>query len=238
MKWALIGAGAVCLTAVLILVLSGTTPGNTERRRAPSRNGSAPDPGAAEAARSAESRRASHTRPPTEAPQTPDPSPTPVHGKTAIDKGLVAHWTSDEGQGTTANDASGRGRHATLHGPAWAQGRVGRALQFDGRDDYVDVGRFDVSGSAITLAVWIKADRFDHVHSSSTKRNARIISKATHGQSSDANYWMLSTAAWGDSTRLRFRVRSGGSTKTLVASGGGYLLTGVWTLLISSCQPA
>ncbi|MCU0913038.1 MAG: hypothetical protein MUC88_00570 [Planctomycetes bacterium] len=55
--------------------------------------------------------------------------------------GLVAHWTLDEGAGTTAGDASGRGVDGTLiGGPTWVTGTQGGALQFDGRDDYVDFG--------------------------------------------------------------------------------------------------
>jgi hypothetical protein len=55
--------------------------------------------------------------------------------------GLVAQWKLDEGAGTTVSDASGHGYEGTLlNGPTWIVGTDGGALEFDGRDDYVDFG--------------------------------------------------------------------------------------------------
>jgi len=55
--------------------------------------------------------------------------------------GLVGYWSFDEGAGTTARDLSGRGNTGTLvNNPTWVEGRVGRALSFDGVDDAVGVG--------------------------------------------------------------------------------------------------
>ncbi|MBM4027010.1 MAG: hypothetical protein FJ280_16645 [Planctomycetes bacterium] len=55
--------------------------------------------------------------------------------------GLVAHWKLDDGSGTVVTDSSGNGYNGTLVGdPAWVAGVDGGALQFDGRDDYVDFG--------------------------------------------------------------------------------------------------
>lgn len=53
--------------------------------------------------------------------------------------GLVAHWTFDDGAGTTAQDSSGNNNHGTVNGDAqWvAAGKVGGALAFDGVDDMV-----------------------------------------------------------------------------------------------------
>ena len=53
------------------------------------------------------------------------------------DSSLVAHYTFDEGSGTTAGDSSGNGNTGTLTpttgGPTWTSGKVGNGtLQFDG----------------------------------------------------------------------------------------------------------
>jgi len=54
--------------------------------------------------------------------------------------GLVGYWSFDEGTGLTANDLSRRGNTGTLiNNPTWVEGRVGRALSFDGVNDFVDV---------------------------------------------------------------------------------------------------
>ena len=74
---------------------------------------------------------------------------------------LLAHWTLDDGAGEVAADASGNENVGTLHGPAWqAAGRSGKALAFDGKDDYVDLGNdrtLQLAG-AMTLAAWVKRD--------------------------------------------------------------------------------
>ncbi|UCE49318.1 MAG: LamG domain-containing protein [Phycisphaerales bacterium] len=57
------------------------------------------------------------------------------------DPNLVGWWQLDEGVGTTAVDSSGRGNHGTVLGGArWAGGYHGGALDFDGVDDFVDMG--------------------------------------------------------------------------------------------------
>jgi hypothetical protein len=51
-------------------------------------------------------------------------------GPSALDVGLVARWTFDEGVGTVARDASGNGRDAVIEpGATWAPGRVGSAIR-------------------------------------------------------------------------------------------------------------
>lgn len=78
--------------------------------------------------------------------------------------GLVGWWKFDERSGSTAVDASGHDLHGTLRGnPAWVDGAVGGALEFDGDGDYVDLGNdpsFDITGP-ITIAAWVKVNAFD-----------------------------------------------------------------------------
>ncbi|MDI6449038.1 LamG domain-containing protein [Anaerobaca lacustris] len=75
------------------------------------------------------------------------------------DDSLIGWWKFDDGLGTVARDASGRGRDGTLRGgPTWVIGRVDGALQFDGIDDYVEVGSVGISGTAPrTVLGWVKA---------------------------------------------------------------------------------
>ena len=80
---------------------------------------------------------------------------------TCTEEGLVAHWKLDEGDGTTAADASGLGRDGTAYGqPLWypSEGRIGGTLEFDGVDDYVEVSGFTgITGAAPrTCTAWIK----------------------------------------------------------------------------------
>lgn len=73
----------------------------------------------------------------------------------------AGNWKFDEANGMVAADSSGNGYNGTLMGtpqPAWAQGLVGGALQFDGANNWVALGLgSSVSGSSdFTVAAWIK----------------------------------------------------------------------------------
>ncbi|MCP4203257.1 MAG: hypothetical protein GY769_15140 [bacterium] len=137
--------------------------------------------------------------------------------------GLVAWWPFDEGEGTVAIDASGGGHTGFLtNGPQWSAEPSGSALAFDGSNDYVDAGSFDVSGSALTLAAWVYAENLANCSSN----DCRILSKSTGTAEAD-HYFMLSTISGGGGSRLRFRLKTGGTTTTLIASSGD-LPENVW----------
>ena len=136
-------------------------------------------------------------------------------------QGLIAYWPLDEGVGVTTMDASGHGHSGTLvNGPQWIDGPY---LDFDGENDYVDVGTFDVAGGALTLAAWIYSEDL----ASCVASDCRILSKATGTAESD-HYFMLSTIESGANTRLRFRLKTDDATSTLIASSGN-LLENTWS---------
>ncbi|CAG0999394.1 hypothetical protein METP3_03192 [Methanosarcinales archaeon] len=50
---------------------------------------------------------------------------------------LVAYWSFNEGAGMVAPDSSGNGNNVRLmNGPVWINGKSGKALRFDGTNDY------------------------------------------------------------------------------------------------------
>jgi hypothetical protein len=60
----------------------------------------------------------------------------PIYDET----GLVGSWHFNEGSGTVAYDSSGNNNNGNLvNGPTWVDGKFGKALSFDGVDDYVDI---------------------------------------------------------------------------------------------------
>jgi hypothetical protein len=77
---------------------------------------------------------------------------------TTVPPGLVAAYAFDEGAGTTAADASGRGHTGVVSGAAWtAAGRYGGALDFDGQNDWVtvaDAAELDLT-AGMTLEAWV-----------------------------------------------------------------------------------
>jgi len=74
--------------------------------------------------------------------------------------GLVGYWKFEEGQGLVAKDCSKYRNDGTLmpsdNPPTWVQGKRGKALSFDGSNDYVNVGfgRFETLTSG-TVILWV-----------------------------------------------------------------------------------
>ncbi len=71
--------------------------------------------------------------------------------------GLVAAYGLNEGSGAAATDISGNGRTGAVAGAAWAAGRFGGALSFDGIDDWVtvaDAAALDLT-TGMTLEAWV-----------------------------------------------------------------------------------
>jgi len=78
-----------------------------------------------------------------------------------LSSGLVGSWTfnAPDMSGVTAFDRSGNNNNGTLaNGPARAIGRIGQALNFDGSDDYVNLGNptsLQITGN-LTISAWVK----------------------------------------------------------------------------------
>jgi PGF-CTERM protein/uncharacterized repeat protein (TIGR01451 family) len=97
------------------------------------------------------------------------------------DEVLILHF--DEGSGTIARDSSGSGNDGTIYGATWVDGKYGKALSFDGVDDYVQVpdsDSLDITG-AITIEAWIFLREFKSPYS-------MIISKGAYGTDKGAEY--------------------------------------------------
>ncbi len=130
--------------------------------------------------------------------------------------GLVAHWPMNEGAGSTITDVTGNGHTGALvNGASWSTTGGDPAVSFDGVNDYVDVGSLNMSGNAMTLAAWFRVADLDNC----PNRDCRIISDAT-GTAEQDHYVMISTIASGAQTRLRFRIKTNGTTTTLISGSG------------------
>ena len=134
--------------------------------------------------------------------------------------GLIGYWKFDAGTGSSAADFSGNGQTGTLvNGVNWVIGHTGSAVNMDGIDDHVSVPNLDVTGSGITLAAWV------NLASLSTSSDVRFISKAS--DSSEGGHWWMLGHSYNGNHRLRFRLKTGGVTTTLIASTGD-LLANTW----------
>ena len=70
--------------------------------------------------------------------------------------GVVGSWHFDEGSGTIAYDSSGNDNDGTINGATRVDGKYGKALDFDGSDDCVEVANADsLNPTDITIEAWI-----------------------------------------------------------------------------------
>ncbi len=124
--------------------------------------------------------------------------------------GPVVHWRLDETSGTTAVDAEGNHDGTLTNGPTWTPALINGGLEFDGSNDFVDGGSFDVVGVGLTMIGWFRADAIG-------TNDPRFVSKASGTAVQDA-YWQLSTSNTGSNRFLRMRLKAGGTTSELIDS--------------------
>jgi Leucine-rich repeat (LRR) protein len=97
-------------------------------------------------------------------PIPPQPAGTGPSSAPQSDPNLAGWWRLDEGAGTTAFDSSNYRNNGTLmNGPVWVTGRFGKAVQFDGANDYVQVPHHAslCVSSEVTVMAWINTRRWE-----------------------------------------------------------------------------
>ena len=85
---------------------------------------------------------------------------TPTHAALNPDN-IMGMWLFNEGNGNTAKDSSGNGNNGKIHGGAkWVDGVFGKALEFDGADDWIEVQHSDTvafkKGVSFTITLHYK----------------------------------------------------------------------------------
>jgi hypothetical protein len=78
----------------------------------------------------------------------------------------VGVWLFNEDKGNIAKDASGKGNDGKIKSsPAWVDGKFGKALDFDGVDDYVDIADTDNlsggNGKKLSVVAWFKTTKIE-----------------------------------------------------------------------------
>lgn len=123
----------------------------------------------------------------------------------AIDKqSLAGAWLFDEGAGNTVSDISGNSNDGELKGnPGWSEGQFGKALDFNGSSDYVEVPdseSLSITGD-ITITTWI-FKRSDATHGGTIlgkwKQNGDVWSYVLYGVGDGGGGWRL---RWDDTSQ-------------------------------------
>jgi DUF1680 family protein len=130
---------------------------------------------------------------------------------------FVAHYRFDETSGTTAADATGGGRTATLAGGAgWVAGRQANAVNLTGSGAHVALPSGILAGAnAFTVAAWVRLD---------TRTGwARLFD---FGAGTATNMFFTPQAGTG---AARFAITNGGAGAEQRINLASPLATGVWT---------
>jgi hypothetical protein len=137
------------------------------------------------------------------------------------------YWRLAALSGTTARDYTGRHDGWYENGVALGResalvGANNTSAGFDGLNDYVTVGSFDLGGSDLTLTAWVKP-------SSSTLTGRYILGKSA-SKAGNTHCWSLGAMAASGRNQLAFRLRAGGVTDANLLLGGT-LTSGQWTFV-------
>ena len=140
--------------------------------------------------------------------------------------GPVAYYSGDEGTGTSLYDRSGNANTGTLgtgaSAPSWTAGKFGKALKFDGTDDYVTIptsANFDFGAGDFTFGMWLKTTQ-------DCSGNKVYFGRYT----SDETYW-IGCASSNNSITLNARdsndVTTSATGTTAVNDGDWHYIAGV-----------
>lgn len=141
---------------------------------------------------------------------------------------IVGIWLFDEGNGQIAKDLSEESNDgALMKGPKWVPGKFGKALEFDGEDDYVEISLPDVfndiPNNDFTISFWISVQDI----SGSDTVWTRII-EARYDNSNYVQFDIQMNAG-----ELGINVVDAGIEKTFIvdspiSADTWYHVTGVW----------
>ncbi len=125
--------------------------------------------------------------------------------------GTIAFWNFNEGAGNVVRNRSPIGDYIVgqlrnMDDNDWVSGRYGTGLEFDGLNDYVDVGaHYILRPDIITVETWIYPTATGHQY---------IIDGADHLSSPKGGYFLRIQ----DDNEIEFRIYTSGSTHVSVTS--------------------
>ena len=115
---------------------------------------------------------------------------TTSHAK--IDPKTVAGiWLFDEGNGKIAEDLSGNGNDGELkEGTKWEDGQFGKAVIFDGKDDYVEIApSLLFNPEVFTVTFWMHPTAVGGNNPGGKGSATLVIANGNPGDGGGANWW-------------------------------------------------
>ncbi len=136
---------------------------------------------------------------------------------------IVGVWLFNDGKDDVAKDSSGNENEGLLmNGPKWVDGKFGKAIQFDGTDDFVNIDDTDklsgADGKKLTVVMWFRTTKI------SGTDNTPLITKYLSAAEKD---WGLTV----DTGKLKFAYETAGAGVDFevgAASMGGVVELDTW----------
>ncbi|MBK3640275.1 LamG-like jellyroll fold domain-containing protein [Streptomyces sp. MBT33] len=139
----------------------------------------------------------------------------------------AAHWTFDEGSGTSAADSSGNGRTATLQGAAgWDTGKTGaHSLSLTAGGDATASGPALDTSKAFSVGVWVNLAQLGG-YQTAVSIDGKVVSSFYLGLRDDTGTFAFA------------RLASDATQNAAVAAAASAPTTGTWTHLTGVSDPA
>lgn len=148
-----------------------------------------------------------------------------IPGAAKIDPAtIMGMWLFDEGNGGVAADSSGQGNDGEVHDAAWVDGKFGKALEFDGVSNWVEVPHSNTVGFKAGTAFTITC------HFKGTKVGGSLVGKNYEDTSQVLPWYLL----WDDGSKntVTLYLRDGASTSfradgtTMIADDKWHFIAG------------
>jgi alpha-L-arabinofuranosidase len=139
----------------------------------------------------------------------------------------AAHWTFDEGSGTSAADSSGNGRTAVLQGAAtWDTGKVGaHCLSLRAGGNAAATGPALDTSKAFSVAAWVNLAQTGG-YQTAVSIDGKVVSSFYLGLRDDTGTFAFA------------RLNGDATGNAAVAAAASAPATGVWTHLVGVSDPA
>jgi len=120
-----------------------------------------------------------------------------------LDENTIAYWSFDEGAGDTLKDHSENGNDGVIEGAIWINGKHGSALEFNGKDAFVEVAESETLHTTdLTVTAWIKV--YSEPSSWAGSNAAGIVYKHEEFQWGVENTGLLWYGIWGAALRSKY----------------------------------
>lgn len=104
---------------------------------------------------------------------------------------ILGVWLFDEGKGDTTKDSSHNGNDGTLNkGSKWVDGKFGKALDFDGKDGYVEISSSPLfNPEEFTVTFWMFPTTIGGNNPAGKGNSTLVVTNGNPGDGGGSNWW-------------------------------------------------